>query len=921
MALLAGCLIAFCLVPIQAEEYTFLTVAGASGAGVDGSGSAVRFYNPVGTAVDATGNVYVADSETQTIRKITSAGVVTTLAGLATEYGSADGLGGAARFSLPTGVAVDSSNNVYVADSGNHTIRKITPARVVTTLAGLAGVTGSIDGVGPAARFNNPYAVAVDSAGNLYVADSDNHTIRKITPAGAVTTLAGSAGAPGSTDGGGSAARFNDPAGVAVDTGGNVYVADYTNYTVRKISPGGVVTTIAGQAGVYGSVNGTGTAALFSGPSGVAVDGSGNVFVTDDANCTIRKITAAGVVSTPAGRVGFPGSANGTGTVARFNYPSGISVNSAGTAVYISDEYNHTIRQLSGTTVTTLAGVVANSGSVDGTGSAARFYGPAGVALDSATNLYVADSDNHTIRKITPAGVTTTLAGLAGFAGTTNGTGNIARFRSPSGVALDSSNNDVYVADTSNHAIRKVTAAGVVTTFAGLPGTPGNANGTTTARFRLPGAVAVDTAGSVYVADTGNHTIRKITSGCVVSTLAGLAGTAGAVDATGTAARFSSPAGVAVDGSFNVYVTDYGNSTVRKITSAGVVTTLAGLAGASGDTDGIGSAARFDSPQGVVLDSVGNLFVSDEGYQNIRKITPAGVVTTVGGLSDHSGNADGTGADARFYYPEGMAIDSAGNLYVADYGNSTIRKGTPPCLDAPTIDAVVGLKNGIRQLDTTPQTAVSRQWSIIRWPANSLTQLSSATLRNPTFTPDAADLYVMRLTTTNASGQIAIRTLQFTAFDPVAPTIITQPAVQPIAAAGDTITLRVAAFGGLPLQYQWQRNGIDIVGATGLNLTLTNAQADQSGAYTVVVTNTYDVTTSSSTQLTIVAGSLTDFTVVGGLYTFTLHWLDGLAVTAEYSSNLVDWIPFATATVSGGSVQFTDPSTTTDPQRFYRVRR
>ncbi len=919
MALLAGCLIAFGLVPIQAEEYTFLTVAGSSGSGVDGSGSAVRFYNPVGTAVDAASNVYVADSETHTIRKITSAGVVTTVAGLATEYGSADGMGGAARFSLPTGVAVDSSNNVYVADSGNHSIRKITPARVVTTIAGLAGVTGTADGVGRAARFNNPYALAVDSAGNLYVADSDNHTIRKITPAGAVTTMAGSAGTAGSADGTGSAAQFNAPAGVAVDGTGNVYVADYTNYTVRKISPGGVVTTIAGQAGVYGSVNGTGTAALFSGPSGVAVDGSGNVFVTDDANCTIRKITAAGVVSTPAGRVGFIGSADGSSTTARFNYPSGISVTSAGT-VYIADEYNHTIRKLIGTAVTTLAGVVANSGSVDGTASAARFYSPAGVALDSATNLYVADSGNHTIRKITPAGVSTTLAGLAGFGGSTNGAGSTARFRDPSGVALDSFNN-VYVADSANHAIRKVTAAGDVTTFAGLPGTPGNANGNTTARFRLPGAVAVDTAGSVYVADTGNHTIRKITSGGVVSTLAGLAGTAGAVDATGTAARFSSPAGVAVDGSFNVYVTDYGNSTVRKITSGGVVTTLAGLAGASGDTDGIGSAARFDSPQGVVLDSAGNLLVSDEGYHNIRKITPAGVVTTVGGGSDHSGNADGTGADARFYYPEGMAIDAAGNLYVADYGNSTIRKGTPPCLDAPTIDAVVGLKNGIRQLDTTPQTAVSRQWSIIRWPANSLTQLSSATLRNPTFTPDVADLYVMRLTATNASGQIAIRTLQFTAFDPVAPTIITQPAVQPIAAAGDTITLSVAAFGGLPLQYQWQQDGIDIAGATGLNLTLTNAQASQSGAYTVVVTNTYGATTSSSTQLTIVAGSLTDFTVVGGLYTFTLHWLDGLAVTAEYSSNLVDWIPFATATVSGGTVQFTDPSTMTDPQRFYRVRR
>src|SRR5947209_203745 len=209
--------------------YTFTTLAGQASIGsADGTGGVARFYVPSGVATDSSGNVYVADLLNSTIRKITPAGVVTTLAGLAGVTGSADGTGGAARFYRPTGVATDSSGNVYVADQYNHTIRKITPAGVVTTLAGLAGSYGSADGTGSAARFNGPNGVATDSSGNVYVADTYNNTIRKITPAGVVTTLAGLAVSVGSADGTGSAARFNDPSGVATDSSGNVRVADHT---------------------------------------------------------------------------------------------------------------------------------------------------------------------------------------------------------------------------------------------------------------------------------------------------------------------------------------------------------------------------------------------------------------------------------------------------------------------------------------------------------------------------------------------------------------------------------------------------------------------------------------------------------------------------------------------------------------------
>ena len=280
----------------------------------DGTGSAARFNQPGGVAVDTSGNVYVADAANHTIRKITSAGVVTTVAGLAGRPGSADGMGSAAQFNLPVGVAVDTSDNVYVADAGNHAIRKITSAGVVTTLAGSAGSEGRTivghgqppfaDGTGSAARFFQPRGVAVDTNGNVYVADEANQIVRKITPAGVVTTLAGSALKPGNADGTGSAARFNGPHGVAVDTNGNVYVSGSGNDTIRKITPGGVVATLAGS-GKRGSADGTGSAAQFNCPYGVAVDTNGNVYVADGSNNTIRKITQNGdgsvTVSTLAG--------------------------------------------------------------------------------------------------------------------------------------------------------------------------------------------------------------------------------------------------------------------------------------------------------------------------------------------------------------------------------------------------------------------------------------------------------------------------------------------------------------------------------------------------------------------------------------------------------------------------------------------
>jgi len=334
-------------------------------------------------------------------------GAVTTFAGVAGSNGSTDGTGSGARFTYPSGVASDSGGNLYVADSNNHTIRKIVASTgVVTTLAGLAGNFGSTDGTGSAARFNYPQGVACDTSGNVYVADSNNSTIRKIVAStGVVTTLAGLALSTGSTDATGSAARFNIPLGVVCDTSGNIYVADTSNNTIRKIvASSGVVTTLAGLAGAIGSTNGTGSAARFSGPYGVACDTSGNVYVADTSNFTIRKIVAStAVVTTLAGAAGIQAEGDGTGSGAYFNNPVGITCDTGGN-IYVTDSSGQTIRKVVSSTavVTTLAGSANAGGSSDGTGSAARFYFPLSVAYNASTSaLYVADKINSTIRKIT----------------------------------------------------------------------------------------------------------------------------------------------------------------------------------------------------------------------------------------------------------------------------------------------------------------------------------------------------------------------------------------------------------------------------------------------------------------------------------------------------------------------------------------
>ena len=382
------------------------------------------FRDPAGLALDGAGALYVTDLLDVAIRKIDlSTNVVSTLAGSLGSAGSVDGIGDAARFPAPYGIVYDGAGNLLVSDYNNNIIRRVAiSTATVTTMAGSAGLQGSADGTGSAARFNAPAGLSLDG-GNLFISDFMDRTIRKLVLSTAeVTTLAGAPPVNGSADGSGAAARFDNPAGMAVNAAGDLFIADSGNETIRRIAAGGdVVSTLAGSPGITGSMDAVGPAAVFFAPFGVACDDSGNLFVADVGNETIRAIViATASVTTLAGTAGYGGRADGVGKLAGFGNPAALAWGTGGILV-VSDMANNEIRQIAiaSATVSTLAGGPPSpnepaSGSSDGVGSAARFYHPNGIALDGAGNAYVADQVNHTIRKVVIAsGTVTTIAGLA----------------------------------------------------------------------------------------------------------------------------------------------------------------------------------------------------------------------------------------------------------------------------------------------------------------------------------------------------------------------------------------------------------------------------------------------------------------------------------------------------------------------------
>jgi len=647
-------------------------------------------------------------------------GSLAALVGIPSGIGNVDGKGNSARFYGPTSSAMDAAGNVFVADRFNNTIRWIAPDFTVTTIAGTPDVGGYLDsaGSGSPTQFNDPQGIALDLAGNLYVADTRNSVIRKITTTpGTIKPVTVTTFAPGTA--------FSGPEGVAVDGAGNVYVADTGNSIIRKITSGGgsVTTLFGGVAGKTGNSNVTG-ASTFNKPNSVAVDTAGaNLYVSDTGNSLIRWCNlATGTVVTMAGGLGNNNSNNPTGIPNTPSTPTGsflptmgITVDTKGD-VYFSDSSNQVIRTITGGVVSatttgvvdTLVGQNTDSGYFDGWGAqfennsttnslgGAWFNFPTGIALNpSGSTLVVSDFNNNTIRFVPitfPAGnnpiiprnvqatPTTTIAGSHGHPGYSDVVDvNPVLFDGPSGITVDDLGN-VFIADTTNQLIRKITSLGVVSTVAGAFDTSGISN-TGAGTFNSPAAVAVDanpanaTHGNLYVADSGNNAVRLISFPGGVAKVATLA------------IGFNEPMGIAVAANGDIYVADTFNSTIRKVTTAGAVSTVAGVALTTGyvDTTPSGPAPLFNVPFGVAVDnsslaSAGTIYVADTGNNVIRQIS-GGVVSTLAGSAGTAGFADvanGAGTSALFNHPDALVVDPAtGYVYVADTNNQAIRRIVP----------------------------------------------------------------------------------------------------------------------------------------------------------------------------------------------------------------------------------------------------
>jgi uncharacterized protein (TIGR03437 family) len=647
-----------------AQQYTISTFAGGAPPSTPVAASGAAIGLPLRTAIDGGGNLYFSSSNS--VFRMDTTGVLTLIAGTSRAgYAGDGGPATAAELNVPQGVAVDKSGNVYIADSANNVIRMVTPDGTISTVAGngIGGYSG--DGY-PAvyAQIHTPTGMAVDGSGNIYVAESGSSVIRKFTVGGNISTPAGSS-AIGYWGDGGSAkiAQFINPQDVAVDSSGNLFIADTGNAVIRKVDTKGNISTVAGSNVVgYTGDGGAATSAEINAPRGVAVDSSGNIYIAEFGDSVIRKVTAKGTISTIAGTgvYGFAGD-GGPAAKAQLANPWSVAVDGSGN-VYIPDQLNARVRKIdSSGNINTIAGngLLSYSGD-NGQASRAQLYGPQATATDPSGNVYIADTQNNRVRKVSPAGVITAFAGsgTAGFAGD-GGAAVSAQLARPAGVAADSAGN-VYISDSANGAVRKVTPDGIINTIAQLI---------------RPQGMAVDAAGNLYVADSADSRIRKISAAGVLSTIGGTGQPGYSGDGgPAVAAQVNSPFGVGVDAVGNVYVADTGNNLLREITPDGAVKTVAGtgVAGHLGD-GGPALSAQLAAPISVVVDGGGNIYFADSGSR-VRKIAPDGTIATIlgGNAPGYSGD-NGPAGNAQINSPSGLALDSAGDLYVADTGNNAVR--------------------------------------------------------------------------------------------------------------------------------------------------------------------------------------------------------------------------------------------------------
>ena len=785
------------------------TIAGTGVYGYSGDGgqaTQAQLKYPRSLTMDSIGNLYIADSSSHRIRKITPEGIISTIAGTGVDgYSGDDGQAAQAQLKYPSGLTIDSAGNLYIADSSNHRIRKVTSEGIISTIAG-TGFNGYSGDGGQAieAQLYFPRSLTTDSAGNLYIADSSNHRIRKITPEGIISTIAGTGINGYSGDGGQAAqAQLSYPYGLNMDNTGNLYIADSSNHRIRKIIPEGIISTIAGT-GVngYSGDGGQATQAQLSYPKGLTSDIDGNLYIADSSNSRIRKriialsdsdgdfiasfkdncLFVSNINQTDSDGDGFGNECDDDNDndgltdseeIAWGSNPfladtDGDGLNDyleslLGTYYYLTDTdndglsdyqeyywktnplvidtdgdydndgvgdssdvcptfYDPNQENTDGDSfgdacdtdgvdyiINTIAGTGVDGYNGDGGLAAqAQLSYPYGLTMDNSGNLYIADTYNSSIRKITPEGIISTIAGTGdyGYSGD-GGLATQAQLDEPYGLTIDSAGN-LYIADTYNNCIRKVTPEGIISTIAGTGdyGYSGDGGLAVQAQLDSPYDLTMDNAGNLYIADTYNYRIRKVTPEGIISTIAGTGDYGYSGDGgLATQAQLDDPHGITIDAAGNLYIADTYNNRIRKVSSEGIITTIAGTGnyGYSG-YGSLATQAQLDEPYGLTMDSTGNLYIADTYNYRIRKVTPEGIITTIAGTGDFGYSGDGGQAtQAQLYESYGLTTDSTGNLYIADTYNNRIRKLTKMLSDADN-DFIASFNDNCPSIENPNQT-------------------------------------------------------------------------------------------------------------------------------------------------------------------------------------------------------------------------
>lgn len=661
----ASCLLAWAQTP---PYYVVTTVAGAGKQAYPGDGyqaTQIPLFETRRVTYDRAGNLYIAESYYCRVFKVSRDGALSLVAGNGEcRYGGDGGPAVSASLSRPLSVAVDSLGNLYISDGGDsHRIRRVSGDGTITTIAGTGENGYSGDG-GPAtaAQISAAATVAIDRSDSIFFTDVNNYVVRKIGADGVITTVAGNGTRGFSGDGKpATSAQLNTPGGFAVDSSGNLYIADRDNQRIRKVGFDSIITTIAGNGQIgYGGDNGPALGAQFSSPTGIALDAAGNLYISDTSNGAVRRIsggTISTVVRTPCVDIA-------AGPDGDFAVPDNVN------RVVHRLQTDGRMADIAGIGITTALGD-------NGPATSAVLVAPRSVAVTPQGELLITDASDNRIRRVNADGVITTVAGTGGSYNTgDNGPATAAQLLQPSGIAVDDQGN-IFV--TCNTYVRRIDTSGVIKAVAGngTLGYSGDSGSATQARINFPEGLALDRKGNLYIADTSNQRVRRVALDGKISTVAGT-GTPGYSGDDGPAAlaQLNQPNAVATDAAGNLYISDSNNHRVRMVSPEGKITSLAGNGkpGQSGD-GGKAVDAQLSSPGGVALDSAGNVFISSDLV--IRRIDTSGVITTVAGSGDRLYSGDGDLATLAGMVPSRLAADAAGRVFVSDTVNLRIRRLEP----------------------------------------------------------------------------------------------------------------------------------------------------------------------------------------------------------------------------------------------------